>query len=125
MWLQTVYGWFSVVCDHTGTKVIPGKVLIRARVKSHLLDLLKAFPELRPEDPPVHLPGRDYAWRIRCAKADWVKVAGRLAEDVNYTNFKNAVHELRPEDMSYIHALHETWRVGMDMQNTTHDVGRK
>ena len=37
------------------------------------------------------LPGHDYPYRIVILKGHWVALAARLAQDVDYSNFKNAV----------------------------------
>jgi hypothetical protein len=43
-------------------------------------------------DRPISREDRDYRWRLSISRRDWIKLAGRLAETVQYDNFKSAVH---------------------------------
>jgi hypothetical protein len=38
----------------------------------------------------------DYRWRLAMRKKDWARIVYRLSIQIDYTNFKNAVHE-RPD----------------------------
>ena len=51
MWVFTKYGFFSAVCARKGSgkygqPVDPDRIMIRARLRSHLDALLKRFPDL-------------------------------------------------------------------------------
>ena len=42
-------------------------------------------------EPPTSDERRDYRWRMSISKTDWVQLAARLAQMVDYPNFKSAV----------------------------------
>lgn len=41
---------------------------------------------------PKKTPDRDYLWRISIGNVTWGRVLARLAEGIEYSNFKGAVH---------------------------------
>src|SRR5260221_12256765 len=43
--------------------------------------------------PPSSDEARDCRCRLSISREDWIKLAGKLAEEVDYPNFKMAVHE--------------------------------
>ena len=85
MWLISSIGFFSVVRDtHTD-----GHVLVRARVREDIQALAQRLGERAPKI--VHTPERDYAFRISVPAATWVSLAGELAGEIDYPNFKDHV----------------------------------
>jgi hypothetical protein len=52
----------------------------------------------------------DYRWSLSITKEDWVTLVGKLAAALNYSNFKDAVHE-RKDQRSKAAAYLEIWRV--------------
>jgi hypothetical protein len=49
------------------------------------------------------------------SKADWVQLATRLAASVDYSNFKNAVHD-QPDQLNKGRAYLAIWRVMLEVQ---------
>jgi hypothetical protein len=41
---------------------------------------------------------RDYRWWLSISKRDWVKLMAELAGEVDYPNFKSAVHRRRDQE---------------------------
>jgi hypothetical protein len=107
MWLATVDGFFSTVID----KMEPGRMLIRARCEKDIKNLYdpcrKACPSMRK---PTSDETRDYRWRLSISKRDWVKVASALASEVDYPNFKSAVHD-RPDQDNKSRPYLEIWSI--------------
>jgi hypothetical protein len=68
-------------------------MLIRARCRIDIFDLYEANKDLQSIERPTSDESRDYRWRMSISRADWVQLAARLAEAVDYSNFKNAVHD--------------------------------
>jgi len=105
MWIACVDGFFSTVID----KMEPGRMLIRARCKRDIQNLYsryrKACPSMRK---PTSDETRDYRWRLSISKRDWVKLAAELASEVDYPNFKSAVHD-RPDQANKSRAYAEVW----------------
>src|ERR1700759_1216709 len=96
MWIASTKGWFSVVIDNQR----PGRMLVRARCRQDIYNLYNEHHEtLASMEMPTSDPGRDYRWRMSISKEDFVKLAGRLAEAVTYSNFKSAVHD-RPDQQN-------------------------
>lgn len=84
MWLMTRFGFFSVVQKNDDSHLT-----IRARVKSDLDRLRRHYlPQL---SETVGHGGTDYPWRAAAAKKDFAEAMKRIAEDIEYPNFKNEV----------------------------------
>lgn len=131
MWQFTKYGFFSVVAARKdrgrSLAIDPGMVQIRARVLGHLRALRERFPELRDAEL-IETPRADYLYRIVVPKDVWAGVAGALADEIDYDNFKDAcARQHDPEDekarSEFLAALHEVWHVGNDMQARVHGKG--
>jgi len=119
MWLATTLGWFSVVCarqnDGKAAAIDPDKMMIRARLRSHLEGLKERFPALLDSTEITESATSDYAFRIFVSKATWVSLATELASDVQYGNFKSAVLK-RDGHSAYENALHAVWAVMARLQ---------
>jgi hypothetical protein len=112
MWIFSTVGFFSVVVDQQR----PGTMLIRARCGVDAANLWKQFHgELPSMTEPVSNELRDYRWRLSCSKDDWVRLAGRLAADIDYGNFKDACHK-EPSQQSKSSALLKIWATMVDIQ---------
>jgi hypothetical protein len=112
MWLATVKGWFSVVIDNER----PGRMLVRARCRQDIKNLYNEHHEaLTSMEEPTSDPSRDYRWRMSVSKEDFVKLAGRLAEVVTYSNFKSAVHD-RPDQKNKTLAYGKVWQTMHEVQ---------
>jgi hypothetical protein len=111
MWLATVSGWFSVVVDLER----PDCMLIRARCRADIFNLFEANQDLPSIERPTSDESRDYRWRMSIGRADWVQLAARLAEAVDYSNFKNAVHD-QPDQLNKGRAYLAVWRVMHEVQ---------
>jgi hypothetical protein len=105
--------WFSVVVDLERED----RMLIRARCRADIFNLFNAHQDLPSIERPASDESRDYRWRMSIGKADWVQLAARLAEGVDYSNFKNTVHE-QPDQGSKGRAYLVIWRAMRDVQLT-------
>lgn len=105
MWLFTKIGFFSATVadfESSSYKDLPRPVdwetepyvMVRARVKNDLVRLNEFVGGVEAEI--FHLPGHDYPYRTLFEKREWVEVVTMLVEDVNYSNFKNAVTAASP-----------------------------
>jgi len=117
MWIFTKHGFFSAVCARKGNgkhgqPVDPDRIMLRARVRSHLEALMKRFPDLLGECEIQEFTGTDYAFRVFVQKLAWMQVAAALAEETDYDNFKSEVarHQGRA-GAAYEHSLHDVWSV--------------
>jgi hypothetical protein len=118
MWIFTRYGFYSVACvDFPGTRRInPDVVMVRARVRKHLVNLQQRFPSLALIKI-FTLPGRDYAFRFVVAKAVWAEAVKELVEEQTWSNFKNEAQDRAYlTSPRYVSLLHEVWRVMIDLE---------
>jgi len=115
MWLISKYGFYSTVCkpeddaEHT--------VTIRARVKNDLVALKKNFlPHLGKISGDK---GTDYKYRARASQADFAIALLRMALDINYDNFKDAVADR--QGMARSNLYHEVWDTLYQLQTSKTD----
>lgn len=104
MWLLTTTGFYSIV-EKPWDKP-KGTLTIRTRVAGDLDSFRLQLPELGPtaEDPEA-----DYRFRAQAPRAAVAKAMSRVAESLDYDNFKNAVaaHQGRERE----HLYHDVWEV--------------
>ncbi len=95
MWVFSDVGFFSVVEDWKDKQY----VWVRARWKKDLIQL-RSF--IRKEKMRFKFgsiketPERDYPFRVRLKKNNWVMALHCLGENINYGNFKGAVQDQDP-----------------------------
>ena len=118
MWTFTKFGFFSAVCARYETgkqtgKPNPNKLMIRARVKLHLENLIRLFPHIFGKCKINETEGTDYAYRLIVAKKQWVDFVMEVADGIDYDNFKHECHEQPKEvlDNEYVHSLMSVWSV--------------
>jgi len=122
MWVFTKHGFFSAVCARQGSgehgnPVDPNRIMVRARLRSHLEALKKRFPDQLGPCEIQEFAGSDYAVRIFVAKSVWSQVLAGLAEETDYDNFKSEVarHQGRA-GAAYERSLHDVWSVMYRLQ---------
>ena len=122
MWIFTKYGFFSAVCARQGDggpgqPVAKDRIMVRARVRSHLEALQDRFADLLGDSEIKEFVGTDYAFRIFLPKTVWSNVVAELTNELDYDNFKSAVarHQGR-EGAAYEHSLHDVWSVMYGLQ---------
>jgi hypothetical protein len=123
MWLMTTIGMFSAVCPRTekgrGGKVETDKIMVRARVRGHIEALQERFGEFG-EAELIETPNADYRYRIIVDKAAWAEAVGRMIDEQDYTNFKNAADSRQGRSgTAYVHALHRVWDVMYELQRSS------
>lgn len=104
MWLLTTTGFYSIVEKPWDRP--KGTLTVRARVRKDLELLGGQLPELGPiaEDPEA-----DYRFRAQAPRAAVAKAMFRLAESLDYDNFKGAVADRQGRGRA--HLYHEVWEV--------------
>lgn len=117
MWLFTKHGFFSVVNAKKPNRLIDlDYFVIRARNPKHIDELMLNFPDLMDEcEIPTQQQGTDYPARCIIHRKDWEALASRLADEIDYTNFKSKV-ALTTDDDNYLNLLHQVWRLGREYQ---------
>lgn len=109
MWIFSKTGFYRVVVDNQNA----GYMLIRSRCKADIENLYAAHHQVCPSmSQPTSNELRDYRWRLGISKADWLVLASRLADGIDYSNFKQACHN-EPSQDSKSGALMAVWRTMM------------
>ena len=121
MWLLTTLGAYSVACARTGdgrktNPPDPNRLMVRGRVRKHLMNLQERFPELRQF--PIHESTQtDYRFRLLgVPKETFAGVLADLARDLAYDNFKEAAARAEKTSRAYERALHDIWSVMYRLQ---------
>lgn len=120
MWLQTKYGFYSVVEHDDDVHT----VLIRARSRKDLENLCDLADAVRRDykhgeavgiehSAIQYTPTADYYYRIICPRTSWMEVSLRLMTEIDYGNFKNAVSE---RDAERSNLYHSVWSVLLAIQ---------
>lgn len=78
--------------------------MVRARVKEHIENLQKRFPDLESLEIQYSLK-YDYQYRIYVPKEIWAKIVSEIVIETDYGNFKSAVGG----DGNYHQLLSEVW----------------
>lgn len=93
MWMLTNFGAFSTTLrDARDLKGDDERQLqVRARRAKHLIELKRHY--LANASDVVQLRHRDYEYRIYCTHDDWALAVARMAQDIDYGNFKNSVKD--------------------------------
>ena len=115
MWIFTKHGFFSAVCARQGNgkhgqPVDTDRIMVRARLRSHLKALKKRFSDQLVECEIQESEGTDYAYRLFVQKSVWMQVLSGLAEETDYDNFKSEVASHQgTAGAAYEHSLHSVW----------------
>lgn len=105
MWLMTTRGFFSAVQHRED----PTRILVRARCEEdirNLADLIDA--------EPWALMRSDYEWRLECSAAEWMTAVAKLALEIDYDNFKNAVKEAQGQKRANVYM--RVWGALLDLE---------
>ncbi|MEX0718568.1 MAG: hypothetical protein WD066_18390, partial [Planctomycetaceae bacterium] len=123
MWLFTKHGFFSAVCARQGDgghdqPVDPNRIMVRGRLRSHLVTLMERFPQLLGDCEIHESPGTDYAFRLFVSKSAWAQVLAELAGEIDYDNFKSEVGRHQGSTgANYENSLHDVWSVMRRLQS--------
>lgn len=117
MWVFTPIGFFSATKTNPKYADLPlrqqtGHIMVRARVRADLERLIALYVEMgltQEEGPTIFdLPGHDYPYRTILIPANWTALVARMADDIDYSNFKSAV-EARQETPEAGKARHDLY----------------
>lgn len=108
MWLFTTLGFFS--CTRSAQD--EAEYQIRARLEGDIRGLCEA---LHIPARIIETPDADYRWRIIVDRETFGAIIAELAERVNYSNFKDAVHQM-PGQESKGHPYLQVWSILRNLQ---------
>ena len=122
MWLFTRYGFFSAVSARQGDgrhgrPLDLDRIMVRARMRSHLQRLQARFPASIGKLAITETPDTDYAFRLFVPKGVWSEILAALGAEIDYDNFKSEVagHQGR-DGATYKQSLGEVWSVMRQLQ---------
>ncbi len=106
MWLYSICGFFSVVQK-------PGEtdLTIRSRVRADLERLGKLY--IPSMSAIVENDGSDYRFRAKATHAAFADAAYHIAQDIDYSNFKDAVAEEQGIERANIYA--KVWSASLGL----------
>ena len=118
MWIFTRYGFYSIAsASRPDGSVDKQSVMVRARCIAHLRSLQKRFPALAIGEI-LEWPNRDYRYRLIIPKASWTEIIGQLAQEQEWSNFKNEAAKYQgTSGRGYVRALHDVWAVMHRLQS--------
>jgi hypothetical protein len=124
MWIFVRYGFYSVACANKPDGSLDRQtVMIRARCRDHLQNLRDRFSALADAEITA-IPNRDYRYRLIIPKQVWVPILAEMAEEQDWSNFKNEAARFQAAASSdYIHALHDVWGVMHRLQEKPERLG--
>jgi hypothetical protein len=110
MWLLSPEFFVSVVAARMNVgrgPVDPAKLMVRARLREHLVALQTRCPKLA--SAPILTTAGDYRYRIIVDKSDFSAAVAKVVSDIDYCNFKNAAAASGKANDTYVKALHKVW----------------
>jgi len=108
MWIATQHGFYSIVQKPAG------QFHVRTRCEMDLKNIVS----LASIDAPIHhTESGDYAWRIVVGQAEVDAIMAALAGSIDYTNFKNRIHDL-PDQAGKLPAYSQLWSRMLDYQSS-------
>lgn len=124
MWTLTNFGAFSTTLrDVKNVKNGDDRLLqVRARRAKHLRELKIRY--LPSAGDIVRLRHCDYEFRFYCTHDDWSLAVARMAQDIDYGNFKNSVEDKELHD-AYIRVWSALYNALATNKFVTHYKGRK
>ena len=123
MWLFTQYGFFSAVCAREGdgsytNRVDPTRIMVRARLKTHLENLKRRFKDTIGDVEIIETPDTDYRYRVFVDKSKWTHMLESIGDEIDYDNFKSQVARHQGSSgATYSHSLHDVWSIMHRLQN--------
>jgi hypothetical protein len=119
MWIFSIHGFYSIACaSKPDGSLDPESVMVRARCKDHLRNLQKRFAALAGVEIAT-TPHRDYRYRMIVPKSVWAKLVAELAEEQEWSNFKNQVAKHQGKaGAAYTSALHKVWEIMYRLQES-------
>ncbi len=114
MWVFTNFGFYSIVKHNQK----PDVFLVRARSKEDLLRLIYKYGDIcnLNINSIIVNDEADYRYRLEINKSSWSDVISKIADDINYTNFKNSVKDNLDEYRAEL--CNQVWDVMYDLQAT-------
>jgi len=117
MWIFTKHGFYSATLSPTKK----GHIQMRARTRADLERLKRAFPEQLNQAKIIETPAAYYRWRIVMTPCKFTVVAMKLADEIDYGNFKNACSANGLDT----HPHHAVWSIMMREQERERERERR
>lgn len=115
MWIFTTFGFFSIVAHREK----PEHLLVRARQRTDLFNLLQKLPQGYKKPEPFEDPYADYRWRAVVERPAVAFLLSRICDQMAYDNFKNAVAESQGLDRAKLYSA--VWSTVRHLQDDANE----
>ena len=117
MWLFLPEGFYSIVCGRNKNDLETDTIMVRARIKQHLEDLIGRFPADLANRSILQTDDTDYRYRLIVPKPTWAKVLTQIGNELDYGNFKSETAAVQGKvGRYYVDALHDVWAIMQGLQ---------
>jgi hypothetical protein len=106
MWIFTKHGFFS--CTRVPNDEF-GLIQVRARLEKHFVNAKRA--KLIPDRHILRTTHSDYKFRVILRHDEFIDMLKKLADEIDYTNFKSECAARRTLTGRYVEALHRVWEI--------------
>jgi hypothetical protein len=97
MWIASKQGFLSIV-ENRNSKTEDDELLVRARVRADLVDLINFIIDRNHTAPFIACtPEADYQFRTVVSRRELSAYLAQLVKEIDYPNFKNEVAKSDPE----------------------------
>jgi hypothetical protein len=98
MWLFSKSGFVSVVAHRKQE----GMLLVRSRFEEDIAAVCERLAAAGTTVEPFEDQQADYRYRVVCPKEAFAELVARLVNEIDYDNFKSAVHGNPVRDQAYM-----------------------
>jgi hypothetical protein len=109
MWILTKFGFFSAVQKQAD--VAENMLTVRSRVEEDLKALQHYLPNM---GNIITSENSDYKYRVRVSKASFTEAMPKIAQDIDYDNFKNEI--MLTQGRGRANAYSKVWSVLRNLQ---------
>lgn len=112
MWVFTTEGFYSVVENDED----PSMLTVRTRTVQDAANLQDRLQDIRCYVEVKASPHRDYGWRLIVPRQKWAVYLQNMVENIDYTNFKDKVHEVQGDKRADVYL--DVWSTMWGLQHS-------
>jgi hypothetical protein len=122
MWIFTPFGFFSATAYEGDEHTTEPEIQIRGRAKADLQNLIKKYFVKTDDERIFEWKGRDYPYRVIVTQQRWAAISARMAQDIDYSNFKDQVKKVQGENRA--HHYMSVWSLMNGLEFKMKDAAR-
>ena len=110
MWIFTKQGYFSIACGRDYDDMLDPKTkMLRCRCSQQLEALKADYPDILHGKKVQFTYETDYSYRIILRQEELNLLLFEIADNIDYSNFKQEALCTNPGDFQFIKLLHQVW----------------